>query len=73
MLTPAGRESAGKAYRLFPERVFDELEPVTLPEIQRSNLASTVLSLKAMGIEDVLGFDFMDPPPKAAIIRCGMP
>ena len=33
-----------------------------VPEIQRTNLASTVLSLKAMGINDLLSFDFMDPP-----------
>ncbi len=34
-----------------------------VPEIQRTNLASTILSLKAMGINDLLSFDFMDPPP----------
>ncbi len=37
--------------------------PTAVPEIQRTNLASTVLSLKAMGINDLLSFDFMDPPP----------
>lgn len=65
----AGREAAGKAYRLYTERSFDELDPATLPEIQRSNLGSVVLQLKALGIEDVLNFDFMDPPPRAAVIR----
>jgi ATP-dependent RNA helicase DHX8/PRP22 len=34
-----------------------------VPEIQRTNLTSTILSLKAMGINDLLAFDFMDPPP----------
>lgn len=34
-----------------------------VPEIQRTNLASTVLQLKAMGINDLLSFDFMDAPP----------
>ena len=34
-----------------------------VPEIQRTNLAPVVLSLKAMGINDLLSFDFMDPPP----------
>ncbi|KAF9626254.1 hypothetical protein IFM89_031646 [Coptis chinensis] len=33
-----------------------------LPEIQRTDLASVVLILKSMGIEDVRSFDFMDPP-----------
>lgn len=28
----------------------------------------TVLSLKAMGINDLLGFDFMDPPPPQTLI-----
>ena len=37
--------------------------PNAVPEIQRTNLASTVLSLKAMGVNDLLSFDFMDPPP----------
>lgn len=33
------------------------------PEIQRTNLSNTILLLKAMGINDLLHFDFMDPPP----------
>ena len=37
--------------------------PTAVPEIQRTNLASTVLSLKAMGVNDLITFDFMDPPP----------
>lgn len=39
-----------------------------VPEIQRTNLASTVLQLKAMGINDLLSFDFMDPPPPETLI-----
>ena len=42
--------------------------PTNVPEIQRTNLASTVLQLKAMGINDLLGFDFMDPPPTEAMV-----
>lgn len=37
--------------------------PSSVPEIQRTNLGNVVLQLKAMGINDLLGFDFMDPPP----------
>ncbi len=33
--------------------------PTPVPEIQRTNLADTVLKLKAMGINDLIGFDFM--------------
>ncbi|GLC42130.1 hypothetical protein PLESTM_001294900 [Pleodorina starrii] len=65
----AGREGPGKAFRLYTEADFGGLEPTTPPEITRCNLGSVVLQLKAMGIEDVLGFDFMDPPPRAAILR----
>ena len=28
-----------------------------------------MLQLKALGVEDVPGFDFMDPPPQAALLR----
>lgn len=65
----AGREAPGKAFRLYTEASFRQLPPTTLPEIQRTNLASTVLQLKALGIQDVLGFEFMDPPPRAALLR----
>lgn len=64
-----GREAPGKAYRLFTEEAFAALTPTTPPEIQRSNLGSVVLQLKALGVSDLVNFDFMDPPPKAAIIR----
>lgn len=34
-----------------------------IPEIQRTNLANVVLLLKSLNIDDLLDFDFMDPPP----------
>lgn len=40
----------------------------SVPEIQRTNLANTVLLLKAMGINDLINFDFMDPPPIQTLI-----
>lgn len=64
----AGRTGPGKCYRLYTERAYrDEMLPTAVPEIQRTNLASTILSLKAMGINDLLSFDFMDPPPMEVI------
>jgi len=36
----------------------------TIPEIQRTNLANTVLLLKSLGVKNLLEFDFMDPPPQ---------
>lgn len=65
----AGRTGPGKCYRLYTERAYrDEMLPTAVPEIQRTNLASTILSLKAMGINDLLSFDFMDPPPMETMI-----
>ncbi|XP_029933088.1 ATP-dependent RNA helicase DHX8-like [Myripristis murdjan] len=65
----AGRTGPGKCYRLYTERAYrDEMLTSNVPEIQRTNLASTVLSLKAMGINDLLAFDFMDAPPMETLI-----
>ena len=60
----AGRTGPGKCYRLYTERAYrDEMLATNVPEIQRTNLADTILTLKAMGINDLISFDFMDPPP----------
>jgi ATP-dependent RNA helicase DHX8/PRP22 len=60
----AGRTGPGKCFRLYTESAFNsEMLPTTVPEIQRQNLSNTILMLKAMGINDLLHFDFMDPPP----------
>ncbi|PAA81962.1 hypothetical protein BOX15_Mlig003855g1, partial [Macrostomum lignano] len=65
----AGRTGPGKCYRLYTERAYrDEMLATSVPEIQRTNLAATVLSLKAMGINDLLTFDFMDPPPMQTLL-----
>ncbi|CAD5117511.1 unnamed protein product [Dimorphilus gyrociliatus] len=65
----AGRTGPGKTYRLYTERAYrDEMLPTPVPELQRTNLASTVLSLKAMGINDLLNFDFMDAPPLQTLV-----
>jgi ATP-dependent RNA helicase DHX8/PRP22 len=60
----AGRTGPGKCFRLYTEAAFQsEMLPTSIPEIQRQNLSNTILMLKAMGINDLLHFDFMDPPP----------
>ncbi|EDQ91696.1 uncharacterized protein MONBRDRAFT_17513 [Monosiga brevicollis MX1] len=65
----AGRTGPGKCYRLYTERAFrEEMLETAVPEIQRTNLSNTVLSLKAMGINDLLAFDFMDAPPTETLI-----
>lgn len=40
-----------------------------MPEIQRVNLGNAVLTLKALGIDDLLHFDFLDPPPDKTLVR----
>ncbi|XP_051132111.1 probable pre-mRNA-splicing factor ATP-dependent RNA helicase DEAH5 [Andrographis paniculata] len=65
----AGRTGPGKCYRLYTESAFhNEMSPTSIPEIQRINLGMTTLNLKAMGINDLLAFDFMDPPSPQALI-----
>lgn len=60
----AGRTGPGKCFRLYTEAAYQtEMLPTSIPEIQRQNLSNTILLLKAMGINDLLHFDFMDPPP----------
>ncbi|GAA0173236.1 RNA helicase [Lithospermum erythrorhizon] len=65
----AGRTGRGKCYRLYTESAFhNEMSPTSIPEIQRINLGPTTLNMKAMGINDLLSFDFMDPPSPQALI-----
>ncbi|OSS49615.1 hypothetical protein B5807_05861 [Epicoccum nigrum] len=64
----AGRTGPGKCFHLYTERAFrDEFYIQTIPEIQRTNLANTVLLLKSLGVKDLLDFDFMDAPPQDTI------
>lgn len=65
----AGRTGPGKCYRLYTEAAYvNEMMPNPVPEIQRTNLAMTVLTLKGMGINDLINFDFMDPPPVQTLL-----
>ncbi|KAG6919467.1 hypothetical protein DXG01_005726 [Tephrocybe rancida] len=66
----AGRTGNGFCYRMYTEMAFrNELFENTIPEIQRTNLANTVLLLKSLGVKNTLEFDFMDPPPQANILN----
>lgn len=66
----AGRTKPGKAFRLYTEKAFKkELQENTYPEILRSNLGSVVLQLKKLGIDDLVHFDFMDPPAPETLMR----
>jgi pre-mRNA-splicing factor ATP-dependent RNA helicase DHX15/PRP43 len=66
----AGRTRPGKCFRLYTEKAFKkDLQPNTYPEILRSNLSSVVLNLKKLGIDDLVHFDFMDPPAPETLMR----
>nr|XP_045013680.1 probable ATP-dependent RNA helicase DHX35 isoform X1 [Jaculus jaculus] len=64
-----GRNRSGKCYRLYTEEAFDSLPQSTVPEMQRSNLAPVILQLKALGIDNVLRFHFMSPPPAQSMVQ----
>ncbi|KAL0297086.1 UNVERIFIED_CONTAM: putative pre-splicing factor ATP-dependent RNA helicase DEAH4 [Sesamum radiatum] len=66
----AGRTRPGKCYRLYPSLVYkDDFLDATVPEIQRSSLAGSVLYLKSLDLPDIdiLKFDFLDPPSSEAL------
>ncbi|KAG0517930.1 hypothetical protein BDA96_09G131500 [Sorghum bicolor] len=66
----SGRTGPGKCFRLFTEYSYNkDMEDETVAEIRRSNLANVVLSLKALGINDLVSFDFMDPPASEALLK----
>ncbi|DBB04577.1 hypothetical protein WJX77_008716 [Trebouxia sp. C0004] len=66
----AGRTRPGKCFRLYTEASFKkDLQEQTYPEILRSNLGSVVLQLKKLGIDDLVHFDFMDPPAPETLMR----
>ncbi|KAI1918778.1 DEAH-box ATP-dependent RNA helicase prp43 [Ophidiomyces ophidiicola] len=66
----AGRTRPGKCFRLYTEGAFKkELIDQTYPEILRSNLSTTVLDLKKLGIDDLVHFDLMDPPAPETLMR----
>ncbi|KAJ8343832.1 hypothetical protein SKAU_G00311610 [Synaphobranchus kaupii] len=61
----AGRTGPGQCYRLYTQSGYkNEMLTTTIPEIQRTNLANVVLLLKSLGVQDLLQFHFMDPPPE---------
>ncbi|CAA7043469.1 unnamed protein product [Microthlaspi erraticum] len=66
----AGRTRPGKCYRLYPLAVFrDDFLDATVPEIQRTSLAGSVLYLKSLDLPDIdiLKFDFLDAPSSESL------
>lgn len=66
----AGRTRPGKCFRLYTEKAYQtEMQDNTYPEILSSNLGTVVLRLKKLGIDDLVHFDFMDPPAPETLMR----
>ncbi|KAL8252915.1 hypothetical protein R6Q59_036608 [Mikania micrantha] len=66
----AGRTQPGKCFRLYTEKSFNnDLYPQTYPEILRSNLSNMVLTLKKLGIDDLVHFNFLDTPAPESLMR----
>ncbi|VAH94346.1 unnamed protein product [Triticum turgidum subsp. durum] len=66
----AGRTRPGKCYRLYPSSIYQkEFLEATIPEIQRTSLAGSVLYLKSLNLPDIdiLKFDFLDPPSRESL------
>ena len=59
----AGRIRSGKVYRLFTEEHYKTLPDQTPAEMRRTDLCTTILHLKALGIDNILRFDFPSAPP----------
>jgi ATP-dependent helicase HrpA len=62
-----GRTSDGICIRLFSEQDFLSRPEFTDPEILRTNLASVILQMTALGLGDVAAFPFIDGPDRRNI------
>ena len=57
-----GRVADGVCIRLYDEADFANRPRFTDPELLRSSLAGVILRMKSLGLGDVVGFPFIDPP-----------
>jgi ATP-dependent RNA helicase DHX34 len=69
----AGRTGPGVCFRIYSERVYEEMPEFPVPEIHKAPLESLALSIKNMKLGDPRRFPFVDPPPlhrmDAAMLR----
>jgi ATP-dependent helicase HrpA len=63
----SGRTSDGIAIRLYSEADFMRRPEYTEPEILRTNLAAVILQMISLGLGDVAGFPFLQPPDSRGI------
>ncbi len=65
----AGRTAPGVCYRLYSQADFERRQDFQKPEISRSNLDHVVLTMKRMGINDIINFDFIESPDRQALVH----
>ncbi|XP_068173354.1 probable ATP-dependent RNA helicase DHX40 isoform X2 [Antennarius striatus] len=66
----AGRTSAGKCFRIYSKEFWEKNMPeYTVPEIQRTSLTAVILTLKCLGIHDVIRFPYLDCPEERFILE----
>ncbi|KAJ6646953.1 ATP-dependent RNA helicase DHX8 [Pseudolycoriella hygida] len=63
----AGRTQPGQCLRMYSKEQYDRFKQATQPDIQRSNVEFVILDLLAMGVDNPLKFEFIDPPPPEAV------
>ena len=62
-----GRVGPGVCIRLYDEQDFDARAAFTDPEVLRSSLASVILRMKSLKLDDIEQFPFVEAPPGRAI------
>ncbi|NIY92423.1 ATP-dependent RNA helicase HrpA [Vibrio diazotrophicus] len=63
-----GRVEEGICIRLYSEEDFNSRPEFTDPEILRTNLASVILQMTALGLGDIEAFPFVEAPDKRNIL-----
>ncbi|MDO8211263.1 ATP-dependent RNA helicase HrpA [Conexibacter sp. CPCC 206217] len=62
-----GRQSDGICIRLYSEQEYEARARFTDPEILRTNLASVILQMAALGLGAIEQFPFLDPPDRRQV------
>ena len=66
----AGRTGPGHCYRIFSSAVYENyFNQFSIPEILRMPVEATVLSMKNMGIDQIINFPFPTPPDRKDLIK----
>uniref|UniRef100_A0A914YWZ1 RNA helicase n=1 Tax=Panagrolaimus superbus TaxID=310955 RepID=A0A914YWZ1_9BILA len=64
----AGRENAGKCYRLYSLEEYNKMLKMPVPEVLRSNLTSVILTFLKIGMKQTKSMSWLDSPSKDKIM-----